>query len=310
MGKNNIAKYTFLYLMSLLALVFSVIGVGNIIFQLINKHIVDVIHAYRAMYSPEALKFALSSLLVAAPVYYFSAVNIYRSIVSGKLEKDSGIRKWLTYLIIFVCGVVSVGWLIAIVYSVLDGDLTLKFSLKTLTVVGLAGLVGFYYYRDIKEEKFKKGGGMVVRNYFYGTISLVFVVIVSGVFFVESPSETRLRRIDNLTLEKFNKIDGAIGEYYRNNDQLPVNLEELAGEVIYLRGEDVRDVLSDEVFRYETLGGEKYRICAKFNLSNNSKDDPRGNYIAEVWPHESGDVCFTKQVNVMMDGREGMPVVR
>ena len=319
MGRsNNIAKYTFLYLVSLLTLVFSVIAVGNIIFQLINKHIVDIINISRALYSPGVLKFALSSLLVAAPVYYYSTSIVYRSLIEGKLDRDSAVRRWLTYLIIFVCGVVMVGWLIAIVYSVLDGDLTLKFSLKTLTVLVLASVVGSYYFRDIKKDRFSKDGDSVVRMYYFGTLALVLVSFMAGVFFVESPRETRLRKIDDLTISKFENISNALSTYYRNNSRLPMKLDELIGGMIYLRIDDIRDVVSDEVYEYVPIEVEtgRYKICANFNLSNIEKDSPKRGYLGDVWPHSAGRECFSRQVvkvpegGILERGGEVVPVIR
>ncbi len=298
MKSSNTAKYTFLYLISLLSLIFTVIAVGNVIFQLINKHIVDVVHAYRSTYSADALKFAISSLLIAAPVYYYSAANINKSLFSGKLEKDAAVRRWLTYLIIFVCGVVVVGWLIAIVYSILDGDLTLKFSLKTLTVLIIAAIVGSYYYRDIKKEKIQDIKDPIIRKYFYSTLCIVVIVFLSGILFVESPHETRLRKIDQLTISKLDNIDRAINDYFEDNEQLPDYLEELHKEVVYLHSDGIEGVINGEVFEYRVLEEQKYRICADFNLATEeiNKDMPK-EYYEERWKHKAGKECFIKKIN-------------
>ena len=305
MKNLNTAKYTFLYLIALLSLVFTVIAVGNIVFQLINKYIVDVIHAFRATYSSEALKFAISSLIIAAPVYYYSTIVINRSLFTGDLNKESAVRKWLTYLIIFSCGVVVVGWLIAIVYSVLDGDLTLKFSLKTLTVIAIAAVVGSYYYRDIKKEKVEKVEDMVIKRYFYGTLVLVIGSLIVGVFFVESPKETRLRKLDNITLDRLNIVDNALNNYYIDNKRLPINLSELSGDVKYVRGNEVKEVVSGEIFEYRVIEKDKYKICANFGLSNKNDDLKSGmGYYGEIWEHEAGNECFLKKVNNLAHKQE------
>ncbi|MBL7058168.1 hypothetical protein ISS03_02405 [Patescibacteria group bacterium] len=294
---SNIAKYTFLYFISLLSLVFSVMAVGNIVFQLINKHVIDIINVYGSMYSPDALKFALSSLIISAPVYYASVISIHKSLFSGKLDKDAAVRRWLTYFIIFVCGVVVIGWLIAIVYSILDGDLTWKFSLKTLTVIVIAATVGSYYFRDIKKEKVEKVKDNVAKIYLYATLVALLVVFVSGILFVESPRQTRLRKLDNLTIEKFERIGNSLNEYYNNNNRLPVKLEDLAVGVIYLGDLDIRSVDAGKIFEYRAFEGEEYKICAKFNLSNREELGSNRDFISDVWPHGAEYTCFIKNIN-------------
>ena len=58
MARNDAAKYAFFYVLSLVALVFMTVSVGIIVFQIINKEIIDLINQYSGRYSDEAMKFA------------------------------------------------------------------------------------------------------------------------------------------------------------------------------------------------------------------------------------------------------------
>ena len=293
---TNSAKFTFLYLLSLISLIFVVISVGNIIFQLINKHIADTISIYRGVYSSDAIKFAISSLIIAAPVYYLSVREINKNLFLGKLDIASGVRRWLTYLILFIASVVSIGWLIVTIYSFLDGELTLKFSLKTLSVLIISATTAIYYFYDIQREKAKDIKDKFIKNYFWGTILLVIVVFMLGLFFVESPQETRQRKTDNLILEKFMKISFALDNFYVDNGKLPENLEELKGDVTYLRDEDIRHNKTNKVIEYKVLDENKYALCAEFYLDNIRADDKRYSYLREEWPHKAGHQCLFKKV--------------
>ena len=117
--KNNSAKFAFLYMLSLVALSFVSINVGQIIFQFINKYIIDILPQNNASFLPEVLKFAIASLVVATPTYYFCNKFIYQSLSKGELDKESGVRKWLTYLIIFIAFLVMIGSLIYILVNYL-----------------------------------------------------------------------------------------------------------------------------------------------------------------------------------------------
>jgi len=68
--------------------------------------------------------------------------------ISGhEAEKESGIRKWLTYFILLVSAVVMIGWLIGTISSFLNGELSLKFILKSLTSILISALIfSFYLY--------------------------------------------------------------------------------------------------------------------------------------------------------------------
>ena len=298
--QNNSAKFTFFYLISLISLTFIVLSVGNIIFQIINKHVVDIINTYSGTYSASSLKFAIASLIIATPIYYLSVNQINKNLSKGKLAIDNGARRWLTYLILFVSSVVAIGWLIAILYSFLDGDLTIKFTLKTITALGLASIVASYYFFDIKREKIKSKHSNTIKYYFYATLAFIIITFVSGLFFVESPKQTRQRKLDNLTLEKFNRITNAINNFYTDNDRLPNNLQELTKDIEYLTNIDVRNAENSEIIEYKILEEKKYAICATFHLSNIEINSSNYNYFEKEWQHKAGYKCFSRKTKDLL----------
>ena len=86
MARNDAAKYAFFYVLSLVALVFMSVSVGIIFFQIINKEIVDLINEYSGNYSDGAMKFAISAIIISAPIYYFTSKQIYKNLRQGKLK--------------------------------------------------------------------------------------------------------------------------------------------------------------------------------------------------------------------------------
>jgi len=309
MQQNNSAKFTFLYLLSLVSLGFFAVSSGMVLFQIINKNIVDVVENYGMRYSIEALRFALSAMIVAAPIYFTSVWQINKNLANGELNNDSGIRKWLTYLILLVTSFVMIGWTIGIVNNFLNGELTFKFILKALTVLAISGGIFSYYLYDIKREESKDKKNTVITTYFYTTIVLVVIVFISGIFFVESPSEARDRRIDNEAISRMSSITSAIQQYYDENGSLPESLDTLDREITYLSADGLNNPLTKKQFDYKTVDQKKYELCTDFLRASLDEDMQNYSYAYPPadWRHEAGYVCIEQKVIDNMDGSV-MPV--
>ena len=294
--QNNAAKYAFYYILSLVALIFMSLSAGMIVFQIINKNIADVINQYRGRFSPDQLKFAISALIISAPIFYFTAKQIFKNLFSGALDKDSQIRKWLTYFILLISSVVMTGWFIAVVNSFLDGELTLKFILKVLTAVGIAAIVFTFYLYDIKRENVAGVKDNVIRIYFYGSLALIIAIFVGALFIIESPRETRDRKMDNEVLLKLNRLDSSVRSYYVENEKLPVNFGELMIEFNYLDEDNFEDSVTGAKFEYTVKEAKIYEFCANFRASNNDESDAYKNLYGKEWEHDAGHQCFEKKI--------------
>jgi hypothetical protein len=295
--KNNDAKFAFFYLLSLVALIFTSLSTGMVIFQAINKYISEIGASYSASFSGEVLKFAISSLVVSIPIFYFITAKIYKSLYQGVLDPDSGVRRWLTYLILFVSSVVMIIWVIMTVNNFLDGELTLKFALKFLTVLIIAGTVfGFYLY-DIKREKVEGVKDQVIKVFFWMTLGLTIIVFVSGLFMVESPWEAKARRVDNKIVDNLNRIEYRINNFYKENDRLPENLKELPekDKYVYMDEHHLIDPRTQDIYEYNVLSDKEYELCADFKTSNKN-DESRPRTINRTWEHDSGRECFNLEV--------------
>ncbi len=298
---NNAAKFDFFYMLSLVALIFMAVSVGMIIFQIINKNIIDVLNQFRGRYSPDQLKFAISALIISTPIFYLTARQIYKNLFSGALKKDSGVRKWLTYFVLFVSSVVMLGWLIAVINSFLDGELTTKFILKAITAIGIAAGIFTFYLYDIRREQVTGKKDKTIQMYFYGSLAVIIAVFVASLFFVESPTETRNRKLDDVILENFDRIDGAIYTYYQDNKTLPESLEEIKAEFTYINDENLKDPVTEEKFEYKIIDDKKYELCATFRTSNQDEEETGYSPYKEFWPHDIGHQCLKQRVREYED---------
>lgn len=139
------ARDAALYLVMFAMLYWAVFNFGALLFNFIELKFTDALNESYFRSRSSAIRFATSSLLVAFPVFMYLAVKINRNLQSDPSHRSSAIRKWLTYLTLSIAACVIVGDLIALINSLLMGELSTRFFLKAL-VVGLISAAVFYYY--------------------------------------------------------------------------------------------------------------------------------------------------------------------
>lgn len=288
------AKFSFFYLLSLVGLIFTALGVGMIIFQIINKKIIDAVRIYPGGFDAGVLKFAISAIIIAAPVYFILTWLINKNLLNGNLGKDSQARKGMTYFILFISSVVMIGWFIAVIYNFLDGELTAKFVLKAVTAIIIAATVFSFYFYDIKRENVKDAKNIIIKSYYFGSIAVVFAALVAGLFFVDSPRLTRDRKEDLATMDRFSRIESAIAQYYSEKQKLPDSLDELIEGVGMVSKQDLVNPVSHEEIGYKIINKEFYELCATFKTSN--KEDYRIDYYQSKWKHDAGYKCLGQKV--------------
>ena len=75
------------------------------------------------------------------------------AVMRDPIKRASKIRRWLTYMTLFITAGFIIGDLIALVNNLLGGGLTWRFVLKVLTVAIIAGAVFGYYTWDLRHEE-------------------------------------------------------------------------------------------------------------------------------------------------------------
>ncbi len=146
------AREAFIYMLLFLCLYWSAWSFGELLFDFINRWLPDALQQYYAT-DVSSVRRATASLIVAFPVYFWLTMMTAGWIRRDPEKKASKIRKWLTYLTLFVAAGVIIGDLITLIYNLLAGELTLRFILKVLTVLLIAGLIFGYYLWDLRKEE-------------------------------------------------------------------------------------------------------------------------------------------------------------
>lgn len=295
--QNNSAKYAFFYLLSLVALIFMALSTGMIIFQIINKTIVDI-PLFSGGFDSGTLRFAISAIIISAPIYYLTMRQINKSLYNGSLHKDAEVRKWLTYFILLVSAVVMIGWLIATINNFLNGELTTKFILKAITAIIIAAAIFSYYFYDIRRESVIGAKDKTISLFFYGSLAIVVISLISAFFFIDSPTVARERRQDMANLEKFNMIDNAINSYYAEHGKLPANFADITGDktIANLSVETFKDEITGKAFDYKGKDKMTYELCTEFKTSNKDVNDIGQYNYKDRWTHDAGYQCMSQRV--------------
>ena len=148
------AREAFLYLFLFTSLYISAFSLGSLMFEFIERAYPDLaVQRPWATYSANEVRWSIARLVVAFPIFLFLSRLIHRDLSLDPAKRTSRTRKWLTYIALFIAASILIGDLVALIYNVLGGELTIRFVLKTLTVGVIAGAIFGYYLRDLRRDE-------------------------------------------------------------------------------------------------------------------------------------------------------------
>lgn len=283
-------------------------ALGTLYFQIINHFFPDALdasHWYVAGASADAIHYATAALIIGYPLYYFAMHLWFRKFREDEGRVESKLSKWLTYLVLLVTAITIVGDLIAVVYTSLQGEITIRFFLKALVILGIAGSIfGFYYcerrkiqYRvDIPRSLFQRMGlGMTVA---------VVIGILLGFLASGSPLSERDRSLDETRANHLSSLASCIEQYALSYQALPKSLNDFRQSseynycLSYLQDPETalqyeyRVVTPSRLEGTVTIG--EYELCATFTLASAPSQSTAPYGMQSVWyEHAAGQSCDT-----------------
>lgn len=144
------ARDAFLYLVAFVALYLSAYHLGNLLFQFVNLVFPEPHELSEYVYGQ--IRWSTAALVVAFPVYLLLTRRLVREVSADPTRRTSAVRRWLIHLTLAIAALIVLGDLIALVYSLLSGELTVRFVLKCLIVAAIAGSVFAYYSWTVKTD--------------------------------------------------------------------------------------------------------------------------------------------------------------
>lgn len=145
------SRDAFLYLLSFATLAIWSQALGQIGFILIDQFIPNPLDRGYSNYAQD-LAASIARLVVVFPIYWLLMRLLNRDLVAHPYKYLSGVRKWLTYLALFVAALTAIIDVVVFVTSLLQGELTIRFSLQVLIVLVIAGGILVYYLNWLQRQ--------------------------------------------------------------------------------------------------------------------------------------------------------------
>jgi hypothetical protein len=142
-------REAFLYLVTFAALHMFAFSLGILLFGIVDVLIKDPLsrpYGYEGDWQREQLRWALAPVLVAFPIFFWQTRLHLIEYAKNPDRRLSPIRKWLTYLTLFVAAIVAVVSLVQLVGGLLGGNLIVPTAIK-IGVALLLSTATFGYYR-------------------------------------------------------------------------------------------------------------------------------------------------------------------
>jgi len=299
MENNTTARDVFMYLLVLIVLSISAANLGTLLFQYVNIYVPDAsLQQCYGTSCTDAIRWSLASIIVVFSVLMWARRFIQRDIAAHPEKSQLWVRRWAFYLTLFVSGGFLIGDAIALLYSWLNGDLTLQFILKTLVVLYIAGTVFYYFLKQLHPEE-KSYAGIVV----WAASVVVLASVVLGFVTTGSPFRARNERLDTQRVTDLQNIQYQIVQiYWQSKGALPDTLQQLqdpiSGFMVPV------DPQSKMAYEYIRKGDTSFALCAEF-LTEQEMSDPyqRQSYPYypagqnETWSHGAGRTCFDRVID-------------
>jgi len=277
-------------------------GVGSILFAWIERLWPDSL-TFDSVESPgrESVRFAVSTLLVAFPVYLFTARLTGRAVARDPEKRNSSVRRWLTYLTLFNAACMLIGDFIVVVQGALKGELTARFASKAAVVAVIGGWLFAHYMgglkRDEEDQPRRPGPSWLARS---AGIAVVLVAVL-GLTMAGAPAHARRQVMDQRRLYDLQTLSGVAIEFHGTNRRLPRDLDELTSWRPQVTTVHVTDPASRRRYEYVLRDSLAFDLCATFDGADST--GPYGDQVQPFWRHGAGRACFTFRVVSVPPGR-------
>lgn len=297
---ENTAKNFALQLGSLLSLYVSLGALLALLFAIITLAFPDAADSYWVVENAsETIRFSIAMLIVFFPTYI-----VLTRLVNTIRRKEHGtyltLTKWLIYLSLLLGGSILLGDLVAVIYEFLNGDLTVRFLLKALSMLIVIGSAFAYYLLDARgywqtheSKSIQYGAGATV---------VVVAFLIVGFFYTETPSQVREMKIDDQQLTDLQDMQWRIEEFYRVEEQLPENVSDFYSGIEPPEASEER-----APYQYNRLSDTSFELCAEFKYESTKNTslsiarpifEPGAIKNPNNWDHGTGEWCFERTVSI------------
>jgi hypothetical protein len=317
-GKET-AKDAFLHLLAAATIYLSVIGFIMLWWQIINFLIPDKLNPMGVGSGTYmALIRGISILAVAFPVHVLVSWILGKDMKANPAKREVGVRKWLWYITLFVAAITMIVDTVILMYSFLQGDLTMRSFLKMLVILAVTATVFGYYLWDLK----KKDKASDVPKMIVWIVGAVMVAgIIFGFVLFGSPVRQRDLRFDEQRVSELQQIQNDAANYWQQKKVLPKDLTELSA-IGYAMPKDPD---TGKQYEYTITGEFSFKLCADFKtvLSEKTVSENTPYYytqaglktLPQYWVHGAERTCFDTTIdpdyfNNEINAKMGNPIIQ
>ena len=300
-------KDVILQVVSILALYISVGAFFALSFAIIETLFPTVGEGYSLFAYPNSqVRFPVALLIVAFPLYVWLSIMVERGIADPALRGAFRTRKWLIYITIAAASATIAFTAVQVLFSYLNGDITIRFALRALVVIFVAAAV-VTYYRQMITRALAEIQQTSLKFLAYGVIAVVTATIVIGLGMSGSPTKVRGYQNDMTRANDLYNIQMNTNNYWAKNVKLPDSLQTLQdpnlGFVVPV------DPSTRAAYEYRKIDAKTYELCATFQYP--SRPDNYYQYYSQpevFYQHDTGGTCFTRNVDESLRDPNVKPV--
>lgn len=287
------AKDFFLNLGAMVGLYVTVVALLNLLFTVINYAFPKITNSYQ--YYSQSISLPVATLIIFFPIFILLSWILEKEYKHDSDKRNLAIRKWLSFITLFVAGGALAGDLVTIIYYFLDGqEMTAGFILKFVAVLIVSAMIFVYYISDIRG----KTSGFSRKIWLVAASCLLLASIIWGFSVLGSPQNQRLLKYDEQKISNLTEINYQIENYWTEKSVLPDSLADLSGANEYFVAPT--DPQNNSEYVYKKTGALSYEICATFNKASRGLENEKN--IPAVskgtsWNHPAGDYCFKETIN-------------
>ncbi|QQS61686.1 MAG: hypothetical protein IPN70_02025 [Candidatus Moraniibacteriota bacterium] len=312
--KIGVALEVVLNLFSFVLLGIVITGVGILYYEVIDKYFPDpaAFYGYGSSVATQAIHYAISALIITFPLFFFTIFFRFRKFRQQEVKREIMAIKWITYGVLFICLIILVGDLIALLYTFLQGEMSVRFFLKACVILLISGTVFGWYFFERREIQYKKPISKRVFQAFAWSSSFgIFLGILFGFLISGSPQMARTRAFDTQRSQHLSQIASCVENFASQYQRLPKSIEEIQKSTYYCIEEGNQfDPEKNIPYEYRiiteartvgTVREGEFELCAQFSLESSSENKEYPSYydVNTKWStHKAGKEC--DRVNVVL----------
>ena len=168
----------------------------------------------------------------------------------------------------------------------MQGDITLGFVLKALTILAISSMVFSYYLGTLKGKLLSKN-----LKYYAFLLSFSLLILIGFAFcLIGSPNHIRLVKLDEQRIVNLQSIQFQLVNYWKKKSHLPEHLDELNNSILGYNVPVDPSTLQSYEYQITNPATLAFTLCAVFNTNYTSFNNPE-------WNHGTGHVCFQRKID-------------